>query len=156
MWQSHACVHNLCPSLPFDTCARVFKHKRALNQRNFVASTFAKQLKKKNSRTVLKYRQFVRNINTTTNGRLYHSVNKPFSRSVVYLVCILMFTETVLKPLKDTFYNERFVQAIKSLMQTNAAICRIQTWQRQLIVGKSKSLVILYVLKQKIIGLKTL
>jgi hypothetical protein len=49
-----------------------------------------------------------------------------------------MFTETVLKPLKNTFYNERFVQENKSLMQINAAICRIQSWQRQLIVGKSK------------------
>jgi len=149
MWQSHAHVRNLRPSLPFGNCARVFKHKRALNQRNFVASTFVKEREKKNSRPVPKYRQFVRKINTATNGRLYHSVNKLLSRSVVYLVCILMFTETVLKPLKNTFYNERFVQAIKSLMQTNAAICRIQTWQRQLIVGKSKNLVILYVLKRE-------
>jgi hypothetical protein len=49
-----------------------------------------------------------------------------------------MFTGRVLKPLKNTFYNERFVQAIKSLMQINAAICRIQSWQRQLIERKSK------------------
>jgi hypothetical protein len=39
MWQSHAHVRNSCPRLQFDTCARVFKHKRALNERNFVAST---------------------------------------------------------------------------------------------------------------------
>jgi hypothetical protein len=73
----------------------------------------------------MKFRQFVRKINTATNGRLYHSQNKLLSRSFVYLVCILMFIERVLKPFKNTFYNERFVQAIKSLKQTIAAICRI-------------------------------
>jgi hypothetical protein len=69
MWQSHVHVRDLCPPLQFDTSARVFKHKRTLNQRNFVASTLAKQREKKNSRTVLKYRQFLRKFNTGTNGR---------------------------------------------------------------------------------------
>jgi len=104
------CVIYVLPS--HSTPAHAFSNKRALNQRNFVARTLVKQREKKNSRTVLKYRQFLRKINTATNGRLYHCENKPFSGSLVYLVCILVFTETVLKSLKNTFYNVRFVQAI--------------------------------------------
>ena len=66
--------------LPFDTCARVFKHRRVLNQQNFVAATQIKRREKKNSLTVLKYCQFLCKINTATTGCLYHCENKLFFR----------------------------------------------------------------------------
>jgi hypothetical protein len=112
-------VRNFCSPPTFQHLRTPIQTQTSHEQTNFVASTLAKQ-REKNSRTVLQYRQFLYKMNTATSGRLYHCENKLFSGSVVYLVCILMFTETVLKPLKNTFYNERFVQAIKSLMQINA------------------------------------
>lgn len=105
MWQSHAHVPNLCPPPSIRHVRTRIQTQRSAETTKFCALTLVKR-REKNSRTALKYHQFLSKINIATTCCLYHRENKHFPGYLVYLVCILTFTETVLKPLKNTFYNE--------------------------------------------------